>query len=266
MLRRLIHQKLEELQSGDLRSQEHGLDETSYFNLLKENDVYESFVKVVAEIWMEIENTRGEAIGCFEETRPSLEFYIRALKLSDEFIKNEIELHQNHCNDEGSGSGDEYESEGGENGKDTKQIRHNKMKSKSPIRTSPRAKKRIAIAACNSNSSSTGSIGNKKKGSKKSKSQIKVDPKRMKFEEQKERILSSLPSEVTDDFRQIFFASWEGQMMPVMQLSPYDLGPGKLRNDWFKMFQNVSCSIQLSQQKYRHFFPLIILNYTYFQS
>merc|ERR1719223_507505 len=27
-------------------------------------------------------------------------------------------------------------------------------------------------------------------------------------------------------------------MLPVMQLSPYDLGPGKLRQEWFKMFQS----------------------------
>ena len=251
MLRRLIHQKLEELQSGDLRSQQHGLDESSYFKILNDNDVYESFITVVAEIWMEIENSRGEASGCFEETRPSLEFYIRALKLADDFIRNEIELHQKHCNNDGSDVGQE--------GRGVEDCKQNKRKPKSPVRTSPRAKKG-RINTPTTTSSNASRTTNKKKGGKKLKSESEFDRKRMKFEDQKARILSKIPSEVSNDFRQIFFASWEGQMMPVMQLSPYDLGPGKLRHDWFKMFQNVSCSILLNEQKYQQYIIILILN------
>jgi hypothetical protein len=222
MLRRLIHQKLEELKAGDLHTQ-HGLNESCYFKLLHQDDIYESFIKVVGEIWMDIENTREEASGCFEETRPPLEFYIRALELSNDFIRNEIELHQQHCNDDVEPDDQCREDKKGGDGK-----KHDGKKGSVPVRTSPRPKKVRGI-----------STKKHEHGKKKAKSEL-VDRQRAKFDLEKARVMSSLPPEATKDFRQIFFASWEGQMMPVMQLGPYDLGPGKLRNDWFKMFQNVS--------------------------
>ena len=225
MLRRLIHQKLEELKSGDLHTQ-HGLHESCYFKLLDQIDIYESFLNVVAEIWMHIENTREEASGCFEETRPPLEFYCRALELSNDFIRNEIDLHQQHFSADVVQVDDQFL-------EDKKTQKHGKKQDvKKSVRTSPRSKKHKGRTG-------SGSVSTKKKSKKKQKDQVE-DRKRAVFELERARIISSLPPNVTNDFRQIFFASWEGQMLPVMQLSPYDLGPGKLRQEWFKMFQSVS--------------------------
>ena len=61
-----------------------------------------------------------------------------------------------------------------------------------------------------------------------------------RFEEGKKKILSSLPKEVTQDFRKVCFAKWNGQYQCVLQLSPYDIPPGAVREQWMRMYHEVS--------------------------
>jgi len=67
----------------------------------------------------------------------------------------------------------------------------------------------------------------------------------IKFQKEKESILSSIPKEVTNDFRQIGFAKWDGQYQYVLQLGPYDVCPGPVRELWMKMFSEVSLHFDL---------------------
>ncbi len=60
------------------------------------------------------------------------------------------------------------------------------------------------------------------------------------FEKEKENVLSSLPAEITEDFRKVCFAKWNGKYFCVLQLSPYDLPPGDVRNQWMSMYKDVS--------------------------
>jgi len=43
---------------------------------------------------------------------------------------------------------------------------------------------------------------------------------------------------VKSRFREVGFASWKKVVYPIIELGPYDVSPGKLRDQWFAMFAN----------------------------
>jgi len=63
-----------------------------------------------------------------------------------------------------------------------------------------------------------------------------------KFEKEKQATLSKIPEYIKKDFRQIGFTKWGKQMLPVIELGPYDVEPGCVRNQWIKMFTNCTRS------------------------
>jgi len=56
------------------------------------------------------------------------------------------------------------------------------------------------------------------------------------FEEGKQKILSSLPTDLKHDFRKVCFTKWEEKYYSIMQLSPYDVSPGQVRDEWMQMY------------------------------
>ena len=60
-----------------------------------------------------------------------------------------------------------------------------------------------------------------------------------KLEDEKRIILSQVPSDVTKCFRQIRFAKRREAYVPVIELSPYDVEPGFIREQWMRMFKRV---------------------------
>ena len=68
-----------------------------------------------------------------------------------------------------------------------------------------------------------------------------IEEARMQFENDRDELLASLPSSYSEKFKEIGFAKWAGSVIPVLVLSPYDVPPGKVRNDWMKGYENVSC-------------------------
>ena len=60
-----------------------------------------------------------------------------------------------------------------------------------------------------------------------------------KFEIEKQKVLDKIPSSIKNDFRQIGFTKWGKQILPVIQLSPFDVEPGSVRDQWTSMFKNV---------------------------
>ena len=65
------------------------------------------------------------------------------------------------------------------------------------------------------------------------------------FETKKEEVLSMIPQDVKARFRQCGFASWGRVVYPMIELGPYDVPPGDLRDQWFSMFENVSFTSHL---------------------
>jgi hypothetical protein len=63
------------------------------------------------------------------------------------------------------------------------------------------------------------------------------------FEARKNDILEQVPDEVKGRFRQLGFAKWSKSYLPILILSPFDVPPGPVRQQWMKMFENVSLMI-----------------------
>ncbi len=61
------------------------------------------------------------------------------------------------------------------------------------------------------------------------------------FEAKKADILEQIPEVYKQRFRQIGFSMWSKSVIyPILILSPFDVPPGPVRQQWMKMFENVS--------------------------
>eukprot|EP00551_Chaetoceros_affinis_P009436 CAMPEP_0203667664 /NCGR_PEP_ID=MMETSP0090-20130426/4462_1 /ASSEMBLY_ACC=CAM_ASM_001088 /TAXON_ID=426623 /ORGANISM="Chaetoceros affinis, Strain CCMP159" /LENGTH=325 /DNA_ID=CAMNT_0050531897 /DNA_START=21 /DNA_END=998 /DNA_ORIENTATION=- len=61
---------------------------------------------------------------------------------------------------------------------------------------------------------------------------------RAQFEEEKRKVLSTIPDSVKQKFRQLGFAKWNKNYLPAMFLGPYDVAPGPVRNSYMNMLKN----------------------------
>mmetsp|Transcript_23502 Transcript_23502/g.49224 ORF Transcript_23502/g.49224 Transcript_23502/m.49224 type:complete len:511 (-) Transcript_23502:2846-4378(-) len=60
------------------------------------------------------------------------------------------------------------------------------------------------------------------------------------FEQYKEDVLSRVPKSVKSRFREGAFSRWGKDWLPVLELGPFDVEPGPVRDMWLEMFDNVS--------------------------
>jgi len=58
------------------------------------------------------------------------------------------------------------------------------------------------------------------------------------FVRERDETLSQVPKDVKDRFRGCGFATWGKVVYPIIELGPYDVPPGDLRDQWFAMFEN----------------------------
>jgi hypothetical protein len=64
-------------------------------------------------------------------------------------------------------------------------------------------------------------------------------PAQLAFEEERDDILSQTPKHVKAVFGQMVLAGWSGKAYPALALSPFDVPPGSVREQWMTMFENV---------------------------
>lgn len=69
---------------------------------------------------------------------------------------------------------------------------------------------------------------------------LDIDQLRKEFEEERDSIMAQVPEYNKKFFKQVGFAKWSKTYLPAMCLSPYAVPPGDIRDQWMKMFQNVS--------------------------
>jgi hypothetical protein len=53
--------------------------------------------------------------------------------------------------------------------------------------------------------------------------------------------MRSIPDAVRQDFGKFGFAKWGKNYLPIRQMNPFEIPPGRARDAWMKMFNNVSC-------------------------
>jgi len=62
----------------------------------------------------------------------------------------------------------------------------------------------------------------------------------------KRETLNKVDSSIRKDFLKLGFARWGKSWLPIIQLGPYDVAPGPVRDTWMNFFLNVSCTMSLS--------------------
>ena len=60
------------------------------------------------------------------------------------------------------------------------------------------------------------------------------------FDAFREEILSKIPNKVKNRFREGAFSKWGKDMLPALEIGPFDVEPGPVRSMWMEMFHNVS--------------------------
>lgn len=60
------------------------------------------------------------------------------------------------------------------------------------------------------------------------------------FEQYRAEVLSRVPKSVKSRFREGGFSRWGKDWLPILELGPFDVEPGPVRDMWFDMFNNVS--------------------------
>ena len=60
------------------------------------------------------------------------------------------------------------------------------------------------------------------------------------FDKYKEDLLSRVPKSVKSRFRQGGFSRWGKDWLPILELGPFAVEPGPVRDMWLDMFDNVS--------------------------
>jgi hypothetical protein len=114
--------------------------------------------------------------------------------------------------------------------RDKKKKKHKKDKKKRKKKKHKKRSKRRKSADNDSDSSTE---------SKQKKQYEKLVQKaKLLFEEEKANILDQIPKEIINDFRTCGFAKWNKEYLPCMQLGPYDVAPGLIRDQWMDMFEN----------------------------
>jgi hypothetical protein len=66
------------------------------------------------------------------------------------------------------------------------------------------------------------------------------------FEEERDRILNSIPESYKSMFGQIGFVTWGKVPYPVLIVNPYNTPPGHIRNQWISMFKKVRAVFRFS--------------------
>ncbi len=60
------------------------------------------------------------------------------------------------------------------------------------------------------------------------------------FEAYRDDVISQIPKSIRKRFRQGGFSKWGKDWLPVIELGPFDVEPGPVREMWMDMFHNVS--------------------------
>ena len=63
------------------------------------------------------------------------------------------------------------------------------------------------------------------------------------FQSYRNHLLERIPTEVKSRFREGGFGRWEKVWLPVLELGPFDVAPGPIRDMWLDMLVKVSLAV-----------------------
>lgn len=248
----LIHQKLDEIRSGDLYVQS-GIGPNDVTTLLTHEENYKKFEGIIGKTWMDIAMVQnGESGLNGGKLNRKKKMYVKALRRDVTFVQSQIDHYVQHTlgynvNDvedgESSLDGEEETiSSLSDNKSSSSKAKKRKKKKRKKDKKKKRKKKRKHDeedeAMLENDDASMESRQLTPREEKRLERRLKLAQEM--FEETRKEVIARIPQDVKDDFRQIGFSKWGKEYLPIMQVGPYDVGPGGVRDQWMVMFENVS--------------------------
>jgi hypothetical protein len=269
LLGTLILQKLDQLRAGDLYVQ-GDLEHDSYQKLLNDDHVYKKFESIIAKTWMDIDLVQSEekSLNGGKLNRKK-KIYVKALQQAKEFVRDQIGIYIQSVTKKEGDSAELQKEDKREKGSDTtsveedtvsslsdaklsrsssshsrrKKKKRKKKKKHKEKRKSKKRKRRISDenSDLESESGDDGSMSIPTELDDEEKKKLLEKAKAL-FEKEKKELLERIPNDVKKDFRSVCFTKWTSGFLPSMQLGPFDVRPGEVRDQWMSMFHNVSFS------------------------
>lgn len=249
----LIHQKLDEIRSGDLYVKS-GIGPNDVTTLLTHEENYKKFEGIIGKTWMDIAMVQnGESGLNGGKLNRKKKMYVRALRRDVTFVQSQIDHYVKHTlgynvkNDvedgESSLDGEEetissLSDNKSSNSKAKKRKKKKRKKDKKKKRKKKRKHDEEDEAMLENDDASMESRQLTPREEKRLERRLKLAQEM--FEETRKEVIAKIPQDVKDDFRQIGFSKWGKEYLPILQVGPYDVGPGGVRDQWMMMFENVS--------------------------
>ena len=261
ILRNMIHQQLDEIRTG-MAYVEHELQADCFSRLLTDDDIYSKFEVMTAKNWMDVDIMSNHESGLNGgKLNKKKKQYICAIRAESDFVRRMIEQytashesptehtggrdahHNTEVDTVSSLSESKVSSSSHKRKKKSKKHKKKKQKEKKKARKTKK-RKRDQRDQSSEESSDDVDMGDGESRTrsltegKQSQSRI-YEEKKAQFEEEKRKILKSIPPDTKNYFRELGFAKWGRDWLPCMFLGPYDLAPGPVREKWMEMREKV---------------------------
>ncbi len=256
ILRNLIHQQLDEIRTGNAYV-EHELNSDCFSKLLVDNDIYSKFEVMTAKKWMDVDLMSNHECGLNGgKLNKKRKQYVTAIKAVSDFVRMEIEQYTasaadgdtHHAAEEDTvsslseskvSSTSQRQKKKSKKSKKERRDKKDKKKDKKKSKKSKKRKRGQDSEVEEGSDSDTEEIESRTASLADGAKQNIREEEKAKFEKERSEILSKVPDRVKNQFRQLGFAKWGKDVLPVMFLGPYDVAPGSVRDTWMKMVKNV---------------------------
>lgn len=263
----LIHQKLDEIRSGDLFIL-HDLKDDAVDDLLHDANQYKTFEAIIGKTWMEIDMLSNEERGLNGgKLNRKKKIYTKALRMSSDFVRMQIQAYIKMRRAQGNSKGEIQEEEQDEqevfesedsaddseeedtvsslsDGKISRSSSQKRKKKKKKLKKKKlkekRKKKRKKRQSHESSEvddddgESLSSLNDREEN----RLRRRLGKAKVLFEKGRDDIMARIPDDVKTGFLKLGFAKWGKEWLPVVQLSPFQVPPGSVRDQWMEMFNN----------------------------
>ena len=270
----LIHQKLDEIRSGDLFIL-HDLKDDAVDDLLHDANQYKTFEAIIGKTWMEIDMLSNEERGLNGgKLNRKKKIYTKALRMSSDFVRMQIQAYIKMRRAQGNSKGEIQEEEQDEqevfesedsaddseeedtvsslsDGKISRSSSQKRKKKKKKLKKKKlkekRKKKRKKRQSHESSEvddddgESLSSLNDREEN----RLRRRLGKAKVLFEKGRDDIMARIPDDVKTGFLKLGFAKWGKEWLPVVQLSPFQVPPGSVRDQWMEMFNNVSWPVSI---------------------
>ena len=248
----LIRQKLDEIHSGD-HFILHDVKDDAVDDLLHDANQYKTFEAIIGKTWMEIDMLSNEERGLNGgKLNRKKKIYTKALRMSSDFVRMQIQAYIKMRREDSADDSEEEDTvsslSDGKISRSSSQKRKKKKKKLKKKKLKEKRKKKRKKRQSHESSEvddddgeSLSSLNDREEN----RLRRRLGKAKVLFEKGRDDIMARIPDDVKTGFLKLGFAKWGKEWLPVVQLSPFQVPPGSVRDQWMEMFNNVSWPVSI---------------------